>query len=216
MKIACLLGCLMAGSLLAQPPPKKMTRMVVQLESTDVPAGSFATKPKTMLRAGAKYCRIEEEPDPAHGIHGLTIIDEPDAWMVNLESKTAKHLVDPGPAYSCRLPILASRLAELPEEQAKQMGGLEFGDELDFFRSKGAALKPGPVLQTKQTVTFILRFGDSSVALFAYGTPERPLAVVWTRGDKHDIYWYSDYEEVDFNAALFAKPVGVKIEGAKH
>jgi hypothetical protein len=215
LKNACLLGCLVAGSLLAQQPPKTMTRMVVQLESTDVPASSFATKPKTMFRAGTKYCRIEEEPDPAQGIHGLTIIDEPDMWMVNLATKTARHMVDSGPAYNCRLPILGSRLAELPEDQAQQMGGLEFGEEMDFFRSKGATLKPGPVLQTKQTVTFILRFGDSSVALFAYGTPERPLAVVWTRGDKHDIYWYSDYEEMDFNAALFARPPGVKIEGVK-
>jgi hypothetical protein len=215
LKTACLFACLLAVPLAAQQPPKTMTKMVVQLQSTDVPAASFATRPKTMLRAGTKYCRTEEEPDPAHGIHGLTIIDEPDVWMVNLADKSAKHMVDPGPTFYCRMPILASRFSELPEAEAKQVAGLEFGNELAYFQSKGATLAPGPVLQTKQTVKFQLQFGESSVALFAYGTPEKPLAVVWTRGDKHDIYWYSGYGEVDFDATLFAKPGGVKIEDAK-
>ncbi len=216
MRFACLLTCLLTTSLFAQQTPKTMTKMVVQLQSPDVPADGFGAKPKTMMRAGTKFCRIEEEPDPDHGIHGVIIISEPDVWMVNLATKTAQHMVDSGPTFNCRLQIFGNRLRELPEEDAKRMGGLEFGFEMEFFKSKGATPRAGPVLQTKQTTAYNLQFGDSSVALFTYGDPERPLAVAWTRGDKHDIFWYSGYGQTDFDPALFAKPTGVKIEEAKN
>ena len=60
-----------------------MTKLIVRLESPEVPGQSFAAKPKTLYRAGTGYCRTEELPDPEHGIHGLMIINEPDVWMVN-------------------------------------------------------------------------------------------------------------------------------------
>lgn len=216
MRHACLLACLLTASLLAQQPPKTMTKMVVQLQAPDVPAESFAAKPKTLIRAGTQYCRTEEEPDPDQGIHGLMIVNEPDAWMVNLETKSAQHMVDPGPTFNCRMPIFAARLSGVPEDEAKQIGALEFGYELEFFKSKGAIGKPGGVLQTKETTAYKLNFGDSTLALFTYGTPERPLAAAWLRGEKHDIFWYSGYGQADFDPKLFAKPDHVKIEEAKH
>jgi hypothetical protein len=191
-----------------------MTKMVVQLQSPDVPAESFAAKPKTMFRVGTQFCRIEEEPDAEHGIYGVVIIAEPDAWLVNLATKTAKHMVDPGPTFNCRMPIFTG-LPDLPDDETKSLAGLEFGEELDFFKSKGAAPQQGMVLQTKQTVLYKLQFGDSTVALFTFGTPERPLAVAWNRGEKHEIYWYSGYGQMDFDAKLFAKPEHVAIEDAK-
>jgi hypothetical protein len=201
---------------MAQQPPKTMTKMVVQLQSPDVPADSFAAKPKTMLRAGTQFCRIEEEPDSEHGIHGVMIINEPDAWMVNLETKSAQHMVDPGPTLNCRMPIFAGRLAGIPDDEAKVISSLEFGFEMEFFKSKGATGQPGGVLQSKETTAYKLKFGDSAVALFTYGTPERPLAAAWLRGDKHEIFWYSGYGQLDFDPKLFAKPDHVKIEEARH
>jgi hypothetical protein len=215
VKLSCLSFCLLTVPLFAQQPAKTMIKMVVQLQSPDVPADSFAAKPKTMYRAGTSYCRTEEEPDPAQGIHGLMIVNEPDVWMVNLATMSAQHMVDPGPTFNCHMPIFANRLSEIPNEEAREIAGLEFGQEFDFFKSKGATAQQGPVLQTKQTVSYVVKFGDSSLALFSYGTPERPLAVAWTRGAKNDIYWYSGYGEVDFNPALFSKPAGVKFEDAK-
>jgi hypothetical protein len=216
MRCICLLACLLTTSLFAQQTPKIMTKMVVQLQSPDVPADSFAAKPKTMIRAGTQFCRTEEEPDPEHRIHGLVIINEPDAWLVNLESKSAQHMVDPGPTFNCRMPVFAPLISDLPAEEAKQIGALEFGYELEFFKSKGATPHPGGVLQTKETMAYKLDFGDSTVALFTYGTPERPLAAAWTRGAKHAIFWYSGYGDLDFDLKLFAKPEHVKIDETKH
>jgi hypothetical protein len=216
LRRASLIVCLLTASVAAQQLPKTMIKMVVQLQSPDVPAGSFAAKPKTMYRAGTQFCRIEEQPDPEHGIHGLTITNEPDAWMVNLETKSARHMVDPGPTFNCRMPIFAAWPSQVPDEEAKQIYALEFGYELDFFKSKGAAPHPGGIQQGQQTIAYKLQFGDSTLALFTYGTPERPLAAAWIRGDKNEIFWYSGYGQVDFDPKLFAKPEHVKIEEATH
>jgi hypothetical protein len=192
-----------------------MTKMQVQLQSPDVPADSFAAKPKVMYRAGSQYCRIEEQPDPTQGIHDMMIISEPDAWMINLATMSGKHMVDPGPSFNCRLPIFADIAANLPEEERKQILGLEFGLELEFFKAKGATPHSGGIQQGQQTTAYMLSFGESKLALFTYGTPERPLSAAWLRGEKHEIFWYSGYGQLDFDRKLFEKPNDVKIEEFK-
>ncbi len=179
-----------------------MLKLEVALQSPDAPAGSFATKPKVMYRAGTRYCRIEEAPDADRGIHGLLIINEPNYWMINLFAFSGKHGVDPGPTFDCRMPIF-------PETTGSNF---EFGHELDYFQAKGKTGRPGPVMQGKQTFAYRFDVGDSSLALFTYGTPERPLAVARLRGDKSDILWYRGYGEMTFDPTLFEKPANIKVE----
>jgi len=128
--------------------------------------------------------------------------------MVNLMTKTARHTVDPGPTFDCHMPLFT-------DDPGKEASALEFGLEMGFFKSKGAAAHPGKVLQGKQTTQYQIEVGSSKLALFTYGTPERPLAVGRVRGDDGEIYWYSGYGDVPFDAKLFAKPEGVKIEDSK-
>lgn len=192
-----------------------MTKVEVVLQSPDAPQGSFATKPKVFYRAGDKYCRIEEAPDPDRGIHGVMIINEPDYWLVNLLSKTARHGIDPGPTFNCRLPIFANSSPESLDEESKQVMQLEFGRELEFFKGRGALPKKGPLLQNKETVGYMVNVGSTSLALFTYGTPERPVAVSQDHNGKTDIFWYSGYGQVEFDPKLFAKPENVTIEELK-
>lgn len=215
MRNLVLVSWLMVGISVAQEMPKTMTKMEVILQSPDAPQGSFAAKPKVMYRAGARYCRVEEQPDPDKGIHGVLIIHEPDYWFVNLFSKTAQHGVDPGPTFNCQMPVFAEGELKSASDEDKQIKELEFGRELEFFKSRGAVSQPGPVLQTKQTTAYKLEFGDLILGLFTYGNPERPLALMRGRGDKNDIFWYSGYGQVDFDQKLFAKPENVKIEDSK-
>lgn len=199
---------LLSSLCLAQDAPKTMTKMEVVLQGPKIPSASFAAKPKTMYRAGSRYCRVEEAEDTENHIHGLMIVNEPDAWMVNLMTKTARHVVDPGPTFNCHLPIFA-------DGSDREASELEFGLEMEFFEKNGASSHPGSVLQGKQTTQYQVEVGKSKLALFTYGTPERPLAVGRVRGDDGEIYWYSGYCGVPFDAKLFAKPEGVKIEESK-
>jgi hypothetical protein len=68
-----------------------MTKLMVKLESLEIPKESFAAQARLMYRAASRYCRIEENPDIEHGIHGLIIINEPNSWLVNRLDKTARH-----------------------------------------------------------------------------------------------------------------------------
>jgi hypothetical protein len=102
MRVRVFLVCLVSAIAFGQgssnqTSPGTMTKLVVRLQSPDVPEASFAAQPKTMYRAGTRYCRIEELPDTEHGIQGLVVINEPDIWLVNLLAKTAQHQLDPGP-----------------------------------------------------------------------------------------------------------------------
>ena len=215
MRNALIIACLLTGVSPAEQPPKTMTRVEVILGSPGTPAGSFASKPKVFYRAGNRYCRIEEAPDPDRGIHNLMIVNEPDCWTVNLTTKTARHDVDPGPTFNCHLPIFAYGAPQSLDEETKEIRQLEFGLEFEFFRGKGATAEKGPVLQTKETMVYRTKVGTAGLALFVYGTPERPVAVALQRGDKSDLFWYSGYGQVEFDPKLFAKPGNVKIEDSR-
>jgi hypothetical protein len=212
MKNLLLLMSFLCGRVAAEQPPKTMTKVEVILQSPSAPAGSFAAKPKVFYRAGNGYCRIEEAADPQQGTHNLMIVNEPDYWMVNPLTKSARHSVDPGPTFNCHLPIFAYGTPQLLDEETKEIRQLEFGQEFEFFKSKGAAAQKGPVLQTKETQVYRVEIGAASLALFTYGTPEKPLAVALQRDDKSDLFWYSGYGQLDFDPRLFTKPENVKIE----
>jgi len=206
--------CALSSMAFGQRFPETMTKVSVRLESPEVPAESFAAKPKIMYRAGNGYCRTEELPDPEHGVHGLMILNEPDAWMVNLLTKTGKHMVDPGPTFNCHLPIFRGEVKS-PADMKSQLLELEFGQELGYFRGKGAAPKEGPVLRDKPTTVYAVDIGDSQLFLFTTGTPERPWAVARKHGNVNEIFWYGDYQQLPFDPKLFAKPEGVRIEEVK-
>jgi hypothetical protein len=154
--------CIVGSIAFGQALPETMTKISVRLESPDDPADSFAAKPKTMYRAGNGYCRTEEVPDPEHGIHGLMILNEPDAWMVNLLSKTARHFVDPGPTFNCHLPLFGGEPAKSAAEMKNPLLELEFGQELEYFKGKRATPSEGPILRERQTTIYAVTIGDSN------------------------------------------------------
>jgi len=210
-----LIVCALAGVMSAQQPPKMMTRVEVTFHSPDVPEGSFAAKPKILYRAGDRYCRIEEASDPEHNLHNLMIINEPDYWMVNLLAKTAQHGIDPGPTFNCHLPIFAYGNPQSLDEETKQIRQLEFGREQEFFESKGAVPEPGPVLFKHETTSYKAQVGTATLMLFVAKSPELPIAVSLKRGDKTEIFSYSQYARTAFDPKFFAKPEDVKIQDSK-
>lgn len=215
MRNVLIIACLLVTTCAAEPQPKTMTKIEVILGSPGVVAGTFASKPKVFYRSGTRYCRIEEAPDPDQGVHNLMIVSEPDYWTVNLLTKTARHAIDTGPTFNCHLSIFAYGAPGSMDEETKEIRELEFGQEIEFFKARGAVAAKGPILQKQETMVYRAKIGTAALALFTYGTPERPLAVGLQRGDKNDLYWYSGYGQADFDPKLFAKPEAVKIEESK-
>jgi hypothetical protein len=188
-----------------------MTHAIVQMSGGDIVAGSFSAKPKTFWRASNRYCRIDEEPDPEKGIHGRMLIKEPDAWLINLADNSAKHLLDHGPTFNCRLPIFAFD----PETSKGKLGELEIGRELAFFQANGAKSIEGPKLSFKANY-YELTIGDAVLRLVERSDLHTPIMIVLQRGDKlyqaRYLLW-DDHEP--FKADLFTIPLGLKIEEVK-
>lgn len=190
--------------------PSTMIHAIVQMSGTDFPAESFAAKPKIFWRATNQYCRIDEEPDPANGIHGKLVVNEPDAWLVNLADQTAKHVLDPGPTFNCKLPIFAFD----PETAKSRIGELEIGHELEFFHTNGAKLIEGPKLEFEAKY-YELKIADSVLRLVERVDTHAPILISLLRGNKVFNARYLLWGEVPFKTDLFAKPTGVKIDEAK-
>lgn len=215
MKKLLVCVCILIGALFAENPPKVMTKVEASMHSPDVPESSFGAKPKVFYRGGNGYCRIEEAPDPEHGIHKLMIINEPDYWTVNLATKTAQHSIDPGPTFNCHLPIFAYGTPQSIDEETRGIRELEFGRELEFFEGRGAVPEEGPVLFKHETTLYKVKVGTAMLSLFVAKSPELPIAVSLRRGDRTDTVLYSQYARTEFDPKVFAKPEGVKIEDSK-
>jgi len=195
----------------ADGPPSKMTHLSVQMSGPDIPPDSFAAKPKFIWRASNQYCRVDEEPDLEHGIHGRIIINEPDVWMVNLEDNTARHLVDSGPTFNCKLPVFAFD----PDALQAKIGELEFGHELEFFKNNGAKRVDGPKLSFEANY-YELKIEDTLLKLVEIVKIHAPIRIGFARGEKIYMVKYLLWDDqVPFKADIFAKPSGVKIEDAK-
>jgi hypothetical protein len=198
----------------ADDTPKTMTRIEVHLEGAEIMAGSFLAQPKVIYRAGTKYCRVEEAEDSQNKIHGLLIVNEPDAWIINLCDKSARHVVDPGPTFNCKLPVFTQ--VDSKDEGAMLYQNLQFGNELNFFKQMGAAGQPGPEEGGKKTTQYVIEIGSTRFLMFTVDAPsERPLAVGRAVGGKGEVFIYTAYVEVPFDPKLFARPDGVNISETK-
>jgi len=188
--------------------PTKMTHLIVQMGGTDIPASSFAAKPKIYWRASNQYCRIDEEADPENGIHGRLIVNEPDSWLVNLATNSAKHVVDEGPTFNCRLPVFAFS----PEMVKSKLGELEFGRELNFFKDNNARAVDGPKLEFI-TNYYELKIGDAVLRLVERADIHAPLMIGLLQGNKVTRVRYLLWDDqVPFQADIFARPSNVRIE----
>jgi len=187
-----------------------MIHAIVQMSGTDFPAESFAAKPKIFWRASSQYCRIDEEPDPPNGIHGRMVVNEPDAWLINLADQTAKHVLDTGPTFNCKLPLFAYD----PEITRSKIGELEIGHELEFFQTNGAKLIDGPKLEFEAKY-YELKIADSVLRLVERVDIHAPILIGLVRGNKVYEAHYLLWDEAPFKADLFAKPTGVKIHEAE-
>ena len=187
--------------------PDTMTKMEVRLSGPGIKPYSHAALPQKLYRAGAHYARIENPPDARQQIEKVVIIAEPDAYSVNLIAKTGTHAVDQGGAGDLHLPIV---LPFDPKHRLTNLDRLEFGDEFDFFKRAGAERKAGPIINAKPTDAYQLKTAQGTATLVVKSGTEIPIKLSWQTPEGTYTYEYIVYEDVPFEASLFAKPAGIK------
>ncbi len=188
------------------PAPDKMTKMLVRLMGPEIRHRSHAALPRTIYRAGAHYARIEDPPDARQQVQKLTIIAEPDAYSVNLIDKKGTHAIDQGGPNDLHLPII---LPFDPKHELPELDRLEFGDEFAFFEAAKATKEPGPIVNAKPTDAYRLNAKNGSAVLVVKSGTEIPIELSWQTKDGTYTYEYILYEDMPFDAALFAKPAGI-------
>jgi hypothetical protein len=171
--------------------------------------GSFAALPRTIYRAGDRYARMEDPPDARQRTEKLIIIAEPDAYSLNVIEKKGTHAIDRGGENDIHLPVV---LPFDPKHKLGRLDRLEFGDELDFFENAGATKEAGPIINGKPTDSYILQTPEGLATLVVKADTERPIFFSWQMDDGTYRYEYIEYDELPFNPALFAKPIGYEIE----
>lgn len=190
-------------------PPATMTKMEVRLMSPGIKPRSHAALPRRIYRAGTHYARMEDAPDAKQRLEKITIIAEPDAYSVNLIDKTGTHAIDVGGQNDLHLPIV---LPFDPKHRLTTLDRLEFGDEFDFFQDAGASKGAGPIINGKPTDAYRLNTAEGTATLVVKSGTQVPIKLSWQMPDGTYTYEYIIYEDVPFDASLFARPAGIKFK----
>ena len=190
--------------------PHSMTKIVSRQLAPDIPADSFAAKPKTLYLAGNTYARVEEEPDPGQQIHGLMICSEPNLWIINLMDRRGQHVVDPGPTFVVHSPVIQ-------QNAPGELASLELGKELAFFAVHSATrLEPQEVDGQSCEVSEFTQ-ANYRVVLKVRADTHKPFQLdVFRDGQPAFSVRYITYEtDLPFDPALFTPPSDVLFTDAK-
>lgn len=195
----------------------EMTKIVVRYSGPAIKPDSFFAQPKTVYLVGEKYTRIEEAADPAHKSQTLIITKEPDSWNVNLANKTAQHIVDPGPTFTARIPILWRPKPKGQPDPDQQLERFEFGNETRFFRQAAARDLGMRDVDGKQCKGYSVKIGAREIILLLDSQTDKPARIDITKDGKPEFSLnYISYEtNLRFDPSLFELPPGLTVADAK-
>ena len=209
-KLWILVLLLVVQSAFAESAKPSITKIVYRTSAPDIPAESFASKPKTLYIGGETYARIEEEPDPEQRIHGLIVCSEPDIWMINLYEHKGRHIIDPGPTFVAHHNIIGKNAPE-------NLSDLEFGKELDFFNKHQATRLKAQTIEEQHCEALEINQSNYRVVLYLRSDKNLPFKMeIFKDGALNFSIRYLSYETgIPFNASLFRPPEGITISEEK-
>lgn len=189
--------------------PSELLKVVTSNDAPNLPQEHFSRVPKTIYRIGERQGRVEEELNPATGIHALVIVNEPTLWMVNLAQRQGQQLLDAGPTFYFRAKLFGSG-AVSPFIQ-----NLEFGCEISWMHAIGA--KTEQIMHPTLGAVTEMVFTEGQEKLVLFERSGKPLRVELS-GSKG---WISAINYISYEAnlkpdpKLFTKPEGIDF-GSEH
>lgn len=189
--------------------PEKLARILFRDASPGVDRESFEGQPTLLYRMGARFVRIEEAVDFKNGIHGLSITAEPDAWLINLATKTGQHIRDRVKPFVVHAQVFGS------PEDPEILRSFEFGCELEYMKARNVH----PVRSVVGGFTldnYKVTEGVNTVGLSIIAGTERPLvAVHLINGKVVTMYQYIQYDlGLQPDRDLFEPPEGITMKDA--
>lgn len=198
----------------AAPPgpvcaPASLFRAEIRDISPGVAAADRAAQPRVLWRLGSTFLRTEEQPDPVGGRQALTIVAEPDIWLVDLATGVGRHSVDPGPDFTVHAPILP-----LTPDLPPPLRALEFGCEPEFVMQHAPTPQQRLKWGATQASLHSVSFGEHSVALLMQQDGSSPIMISYLRqGRPVYVVRYDGWRRLPANQPeLFQPPKDVVIE----
>ena len=198
-----------ATSLKAESPPEFMVQMEFVNKHPAIPPASFAAKPRKLWRAGDAYFASLETPDYENGIHGLIVTHEPHSWMVNLFTRSAKHILDTAASQVVRAPVFSYVRNDVVRK-------LEFGREVAFFLEHKAKHTAGGRLNGIKVDQYDLDVEAVHLKLIVDSVKRVPLQVqIRNDNNDHTVEYLSFDDHVKFDPSVFVLSPGISVEEAE-
>jgi len=192
-----------------------MTKIVFRGIEPPPAAGSFAAQPKTLYRMGSSCGRSEEAFDSEMNIQGLMIANGKDVWIINLATKTGRHMIDTSSTthdfHATLVPPVrnGNRLIHPASE-------FELGREMEFMKSRNAT--PHDIVENGEKEKLYETVEDG-YTLRVYVSPKTDLLIgsaVAKNGQVIMRLAYDDYRTgLKADPSLFRPPEDVTITESK-
>jgi hypothetical protein len=129
--------------------------------------------------------------------------------MINLYDRSGKHIIDPGPSLSVKIPIF-----QFLNEPKSELQNLELGKEMEFMTAH-AAKSTGTLLLGKKTNQYKVALNGGNLTLWVDVETEKPVRIGYSKGAEMRTFEYLDYEYLPFDPSLFQPPAGIALVEAK-
>lgn len=197
---------------LLAPAANAADRSMVYIEyrfiAVNIKPGSFEASVRKLWRYRDSYARVEEAPNPQTGIHGLLIANAPNSYLINRNTKVARHVVDPGPTYNVVIPVF-------PSERDGKLKGLQMGRELAFFQANGAVALPDEPIDIAMCSVLRARVEDSEIKLFLDRDSKQPRQVsIRNPRSEYAIRYVRYLTDLPVDLSLFSVPKDVQVTRA--
>jgi hypothetical protein len=197
---------------LLAPAANAADRSMVYIEyrfiAVNIKPGSFEASVRKLWRYKDSYARVEEAPNPQTGIHGLLIANAPNSYLINRNTKVARHVVDPGPTYNVVIPVF-------PSERDGKLKGLQMGRELAFFKANGAVALPDEPIDIAMCSVLRARVEDSEIKLFLDRDSKQPRQVsIRNPRSEYAVRYVRYLTDLPVDLSLFSVPKDVQVTRA--
>jgi len=197
---------------LLAPAANAADRSMVYIEyrfiAVNIKPGSFEASVRKLWRYKDSYARVEEAPNPQTGIHGLLIANAPNSYLINRNTKVARHVVDPGPTYNVVIPVF-------PSERDGKLKGLQMGQELKFFQANGAVALPDEPIDIAMCSVLRARVEDSEIKLFLDRDSKQPRQVsIRNPRSEYAVRYVRYLTDLPVDLSLFSVPKDVQVTRA--
>lgn len=203
-------ACFSNAAVAAGSLPTTMLHFEVKLAEPKLPPNSPQGQTKEYWRVGNSMGRVKEAKDTAHNVQMEMLLLPPDFWQIDLVAKKATHITG-SDKKEMHMAVFGGVPTDNPET-AKTIKELEFGKELEFFKSHKAKKETKKNATGKTIDEYVLPLDKTVFLLDTDPKTNNPQRVGFTIDGKTIALEYSKYETIPYQESTFKPPADLSVQ----